>query len=46
MILPFAGRFCEEVGFAAGASGPELDETYDLGTPITRMLYLESDMGA
>ncbi|WP_167051543.1 serine hydrolase [Salinibacterium sp. ZJ77] len=27
-------------------SGIEWDETYDLGTPITRMLYLESDMGA
>lgn len=26
-------------------SGLEWDETYDLGTPITRMLYLESDMG-
>ncbi len=26
-------------------SGIEWDETYDLGTPITRMLYLESDMG-
>lgn len=27
-------------------SGLEWDETYDLSTPITRMLYLESDMGA
>ncbi|MEI5582651.1 MULTISPECIES: serine hydrolase domain-containing protein [unclassified Agromyces] len=27
-------------------SGLEWDETYDLGTPITRMLYLEGDMGA
>ena len=27
-------------------SGIEWDETYDLGTPITRMLYLEEDMGA
>ncbi|HEX6366025.1 MAG TPA: serine hydrolase [Agromyces sp.] len=27
-------------------SGLEWDETYDLGTPITRMLYLEEDMGA
>lgn len=27
-------------------SGLEWDETYDLGTPITRMLYLESDMGS
>jgi CubicO group peptidase (beta-lactamase class C family) len=27
-------------------AGLEWDETYDLGTPITRMLYLESDMGA
>ncbi|PWC03469.1 serine hydrolase domain-containing protein [Agromyces badenianii] len=27
-------------------SGLEWDETYDLGTPITRMLYLEPDMGA
>ena len=27
-------------------SGLEWDETYDLGTPITRMLYLEDDMGA
>ncbi|MDQ0895020.1 serine hydrolase domain-containing protein [Agromyces ramosus] len=26
--------------------GLEWDETYDLGTPITRMLYLEGDMGA
>ena len=26
-------------------SGLEWDETYDLGTPITRMLYLEEDMG-
>ena len=26
--------------------GLEWDETYDLGTPITRMLYLEEDMGA
>jgi CubicO group peptidase (beta-lactamase class C family) len=26
--------------------GLEWDETYDLGTPITRMLYLEPDMGA
>ena len=26
-------------------SGLEWDETYDLGTPITRMLYLEKDMG-
>ncbi len=26
-------------------SGLEWDETYDLGTPITRMLYLEGDMG-
>lgn len=26
--------------------GLEWDETYDLGTPITRMLYLEDDMGA
>lgn len=26
-------------------SGLEWDETYDLGTTITRMLYLESDMG-
>ncbi|TXK16982.1 serine hydrolase [Homoserinibacter sp. GY 40078] len=26
-------------------SGLTWDETYDLGTPITRMLYLESDMG-
>jgi CubicO group peptidase (beta-lactamase class C family) len=26
-------------------SGLEWDETYDLGTPITRMLYLEPDMG-
>ena len=25
--------------------GLEWDETYDLGTPITRMLYLEPDMG-
>lgn len=25
-------------------SGLEWDETYDLGTPITRMLYLETDM--
>lgn len=25
-------------------SGLEWDETYDLGTPITRMLYLEEDM--
>lgn len=27
-------------------SGLEWDETYALGTPITRMLYLESDMGS
>lgn len=27
-------------------SGLEWDETYDLGTPITQMLYGESDMGA
>ena len=27
-------------------SGLEWDETYSLGTPITRMLYLEKDMGA
>ncbi len=27
-------------------SGLSWDETYDLGTPITRMLYLEDDMGA
>ena len=27
-------------------SGLAWDETYDLGTPITRMLYLEEDMGA
>lgn len=27
-------------------SGLQWDETYDLGTPITRMLYLEPDMGA
>lgn len=27
-------------------SGLAWDETYDLGTPITRMLYLEGDMGA
>ena len=27
-------------------SGLEWDETYDLGTPITRMLYLEPDMGS
>ena len=27
-------------------SGLEWDETYALGTPITRMLYLEDDMGA
>jgi CubicO group peptidase (beta-lactamase class C family) len=27
-------------------SGLKWDETYDLGTPITRMLYLEKDMGA
>ncbi|MHA6522817.1 serine hydrolase domain-containing protein [Tessaracoccus sp. G1721] len=27
-----------------GTSGLEWDETYDLGTPITRMLYLEEDM--
>lgn len=27
-------------------SGLSWDETYDLGTPITRMLYLEPDMGA
>ena len=27
-------------------SGLEWDETYDLGTPITRMLYLEEDMGS
>ena len=27
-------------------SGLEWDETYDLGTPITRMLYVEPDMGA
>ncbi|WP_349829533.1 serine hydrolase domain-containing protein [Brevibacterium litoralis] len=27
-------------------SGLEWDETYDLGSPITRMLYLEDDMGA
>ncbi|UOE44169.1 serine hydrolase domain-containing protein [Agromyces larvae] len=26
-------------------SGLEWDETYDVGTPITRMLYLEPDMG-
>src|SRR5690606_26676208 len=26
-------------------SGLEWDETYDRGTPITRMLYLEPDMG-
>ncbi|GGI43883.1 CubicO group peptidase (beta-lactamase class C family) [Agromyces flavus] len=26
-------------------SGLDWDETYDLGTPITRMLYLEPDMG-
>jgi CubicO group peptidase (beta-lactamase class C family) len=26
------------------ASGLDWDETYDLGTPITRMLYLEPDM--
>jgi CubicO group peptidase (beta-lactamase class C family) len=26
-------------------SGLQWDETYDLGTPITRMLYLEPDMG-
>lgn len=26
-------------------SGLEWDETYELGTPITRMLYLEPDMG-
>ncbi|WP_084103430.1 serine hydrolase [Demequina sp. NBRC 110056] len=27
-------------------SGLEWDETYDLGTPITQMLYAEPDMGA
>ena len=27
-------------------SGIRWDETYDLGTPITRMLYLEPDMGS
>ncbi|WP_026925827.1 serine hydrolase domain-containing protein [Granulicoccus phenolivorans] len=27
-------------------SGLQWDETYDLGTPITRMLYLEPDMGS
>ena len=27
-------------------AGLEWDETYDLGTPITRMLYLEGDMGS
>ncbi|HSO69582.1 MAG TPA: serine hydrolase, partial [Arachnia sp.] len=27
-----------------GTSGLQWDETYDLGTPITRMLYLEEDM--
>ncbi len=27
-------------------SGLEWDETYDLGTPITRMLYLEPDMAS
>ncbi len=27
-----------------GTSGLKWDETYDLGTPITRMLYLEDDM--
>lgn len=27
-------------------AGLEWDETYDLGTPITRMLYLEPDMGS
>ncbi|WP_108718739.1 serine hydrolase [Miniimonas sp. S16] len=27
-------------------SGLRWDETYDLGTPITRMLYLEPDMGS
>ncbi len=27
-------------------SGLRWDETYDLGTPITRMLYLEGDMGS
>lgn len=27
-------------------AGIEWDETYDLGTPITRMLYLERDMGS
>ncbi len=27
-------------------SGLQWDETYDLGTPITRMLYLEPDMAA
>jgi len=27
-------------------SGIRWDETYDLGTPITRMLYLEGDMGS
>ncbi len=27
-------------------SGLAWDETYDLGTPITRMLYLEPDMGS
>ena len=27
-----------------GTSGLEWDETYELGTPITRMLYLEEDM--
>lgn len=27
-------------------SGLSWDETYDLGTPITRMLYLEEDMGS
>ena len=27
-------------------SGLEWDETYDIGTPITAMLYLEPDMGA
>lgn len=27
-------------------AGLRWDETYDLGTPITRMLYLEPDMGA
>lgn len=26
-------------------SGLEWDETYDLGTPITKMLYIEPDMG-